>query len=249
MDIYLLAGTFLIIAALYSSVGFGGGSSYIALLLIAGLQVQEVRMLALSCNIIVVALSVYRFQIAGHIPWKRVWPILAMSIPLAFLGGTIELSSETFKLVAALMLIVAAVIMLKDSKKIQYHKSLSSPALASLSGGIGFVSGVVGIGGGIFLSPVLHLIRWQSVRTISVTASVFILANSIAGIAGQVLSGSTLPTTNLLLLGGAVAVGALVGSHFNVAILSARHIKLLTAILVGFVGVRILLLYLTGSSI
>ena len=240
-----MAALFFIVALLYSSVGFGGGSSYIALLLLASVPVAEVRFIALSCNIIVVSVGVYHFHRQDAIAWTKVMPIVSTSVPLAFIGGMVQLSTQHFKLAAAILLVIAASLMLKNMSRVHYQRSLSAPALAITGGALGFGSGIIGIGGGIFLAPLLHLFRWHSVRGIAATASVFILFNSIAGLLGQMWGGVTIPIHETIVLGGAVAMGGIAGSYVHSSLLSTKMIKILTAVLVGYVGVRILLLYLT----
>jgi len=194
MSIYLIALLFFIIAALYASVGFGGGSSYIALLLILGMAIEEVRLIALICNIIVVLGSCINYYRADMIPWKKVLPIVIVSVPCAFLGGTIQLDSGLYRLLAGVTLVIAAV-----------------------------------------------LIKWETAKLISVTASVFILFNSIAGIAGQLTNQIDIDTQNILILGLAVLTGGQLGNYLNIKILSPTSVRLLTAILVGVAGVRFIL--------
>lgn len=243
MSIYLIALLFFIIAALYASVGFGGGSSYIALLLILGMAIEEVRLIALICNIIVVLGSCINYYRADMIPWKKVLPIVIVSVPCAFLGGTIQLDSGLYRLLAGVTLVIAAVLMLRPTanKLMNDSNPLSTGVRSSIGGGIGFVSGLIGIGGGIFLSPLLNIIKWETAKLISVTASVFILFNSIAGIAGQLTNQIDIDTQNILILGLAVLTGGQLGNYLNIKILSPTSVRLLTAILVGVAGVRFIL--------
>ncbi|MGK0316207.1 MAG: putative membrane protein YfcA, partial [Saprospiraceae bacterium] len=176
MSLSLLALCFFIIAILYSTAGFGGGSSYIAILLLANLPFEDVRWIALICNVVVVSTSCWYFYKADILKPKKLLPLIILSIPLAFFGGTFRPETNTFKIVAAIALIGASVLMIIDHKKIE-KKILSSPILSGIGGAIGLLSGFIGIGGGIFLSPVLHIIRWESAKVISAAASFFILVN------------------------------------------------------------------------
>lgn len=227
---------------LYASVGFGGGSSYIAILLLAGLAIEEVRLIALICNIIVVLGACINYYRADLIPWKKILPIVVLSVPFAFVGGMIQLDSSIYKLLAGITLVIAALVMLKPVKANHIPlKNLSVLERSTIGSSIGFVSGLIGIGGGIFLSPLLNILRWQTAKVISVTASVFILFNSVAGIAGQLTNDININTPTIVTLGLAVAIGGQIGNYLNIKLLSPRMIKLLTAILVGIVGIRFIL--------
>tara|TARA_B110000046_G_scaffold69419_1_gene77469 strand:- start:1006 stop:1707 length:702 start_codon:yes stop_codon:yes gene_type:complete len=229
-------------AMLYASVGFGGGSSYIAILLLAGLAIEEVRLIALICNIIVVLGACINYCRADLIPWKKILPIVLLSIPFAFLGGMIQLDGPIYKLLAGITLVIAALLMIKPVKENQIPlKNISMLERSTIGSGIGFISGLIGIGGGIFLSPFLNILRWQTSKVISVTASVFILFNSVAGIAGQLTNPISINIQQILTLGLAVAIGGQIGNYLNIKLLSPRVIKLLTAILVCVVGVRFIL--------
>lgn len=231
------------IATLYASVGFGGGSSYIALLLLLGLAIDEVRLIALICNIIVVLGACINYHRASMIPWKKILPIVLMSIPFAFIGGSIRLEGAIYKLLAGITLVLAAFIMLrpKPQNNESHFKSISAFTRSTIGSSIGFISGVIGIGGGIFLSPLLNILKWQSAKVISVTASVFILFNSIAGIAGQLTHAVNIKFYDILILGFAVFLGGQIGNYFNIKILQPKVVKILTAILVGIAGFRFIL--------
>lgn len=239
MSLTLLAFCFFLIAILYSTAGFGGGSSYIALLLITNLPILDLRVVALTCNIIVVSTSCWYFYKAEILKPRKLLPLIILSIPFAFLGGTFRPETNTFKIVAAITLVVAAVLMLIDYKNIE-KKVLSSRALSGLGGGIGLLSGFIGIGGGIFLSPVLHIVKWESAKVISAAASFFILANSIAGLIGQSLNRPHIDWKMCIILGLSVFVGGQIGNRLNIHILSPAKIKLISAVLIAFVGFRIL---------
>lgn len=234
---------FFIIALLYSSVGFGGGSSYIAILLMYNYPDDHVRFIALVCNIIVVLGACINYYRQGIFVWSKVLPLVLVSVPLAYLGGTISLSSGVFKLTAGLALILAAALMLYDTGKTPSSKKISTAILSAIGGCIGLLSGLIGIGGGIFLAPLLHLIKWENARLISATASFFILVNSLGGLLGQFSLNLNIDWTQVLILGLAVLIGGQIGNRLNIKKLSAPIIKRMTAILVGFVGIRLLSIY------
>lgn len=244
MSIYLISLIFFVIAGLYASVGFGGGSSYITILLLVGMVVEDVRLIALICNIVVVLGSCINYYRADIIAWKKILPIVVLSVPFAFLGGTIQLGGTTYELLAGITLVIAAVLMLKpiQTKDEKTNRTLSPIARSSIGSGIGFVSGLIGIGGGIFLSPLLSIMKWQTAKVISVTASVFILFNSVAGIAGQLTNGISVDIRKILILGLSVLVGGQIGNYLNIKILTPHGIRILTAILVGVAGMRFILI-------
>jgi len=241
MSLTIIAILFFIIAVLYASVGFGGGSSYIAILLLAGIAISDVRLTALICNIIVVSGSSINYMRAGMIPWKKILPIIIFSVPFAFIGGMVELQSSIYKILASLLLIIASVLMFIQIDNLKAKKEISVGALSGIGGGIGLVSGAIGIGGGIFLSPILHLMKWQTAKVISATASFFILANSLAGIAGQLTNNIIIDWNSLKWLGVAVLVGGQVGNYLNLKVLDQGRVRLFTAVLIGLIGIRILL--------
>ena len=240
MSLTFLFIIFFLIAALYASVGFGGGSSYIAILLILGIAMPEVRFTALICNIIVVGSSTINFYRHKMIPWRKVIPIIVLSVPAAFIGGTMQLQSDIYKTIASVSLIIAAILMLINTENSKKSNHLPPLALTGLGGGIGFLSGIIGIGGGIFLAPILHLIRWETAKTISITASLFILFNSSAGLLGQASQFPEINTIRITTLGFAVLIGGVLGNRLNIHILKASHLRIITAILISIVGIRIL---------
>src|SRR5450432_3307035 len=176
---------FFTIAFIYASVGFGGGSSYLAILALYSLPFKEIRLIALICNIIVVTGGTIIFIRHKQVNWKKILPLALVSVPMAFWGATIKLSQDTFFVILGFSLIVAAVLLWirtrrSDAENIIMTGKFSSIKDGMVGGAIGFLSGMVGIGGGIFLSPLLNLIKWDTAKKIAATASVFILVNSIA---------------------------------------------------------------------
>ncbi len=239
----ILSILFFVTAILYSSVGFGGGSAYLALLLISGVPYFIFPILALSCNIIVVSGNCFNYIRAGNLNLRLLIPYLIGSMPLAFIGGSLPIEKKLFEILLFLVLTIAGILLLLnyrsyDDKEESYRKI---PIIISiLIGGIlGFISGIVGIGGGVFLSPILFLIKAGRPKHIVTTASLFILINSLSGIVGQLTKNvviSEIPNYWFLLL--AVLVGGQVGNFLNLKIFPTRILALVTSCLVLFVAIR-----------
>ncbi|MCC9168573.1 sulfite exporter TauE/SafE family protein [Pontibacter harenae] len=242
---------FFVISFVYASVGFGGGSSYLAILALYAIPFKELRLIALLCNVIVVTGGTLLFTRNRLVNWKKVVPLVLASVPMAFLGAMLRIGQQTFFILLGCSLIAAAVFMWadkasapKETKAIQNQNNNTRNGL--LGGSIGFLSGMVGIGGGIFLSPVLNLTNWGTPRHIAATASVFILVNSIAGIAGQLTQVSaSIDFTRILLLGIAVLAGGQLGSRMAVLKLNPIMIRRVTAILIFVAGLEVLYKHLS----
>ena len=249
---YELIFFFFAIAFLYSSVGFGGGSSYLAILSLYSFEYRLLRTIALVCNLIVVSGGTYLFAKQGHINWKKTLPLVLVSVPLAFIGARIPFKENVFFILLGSTLIIAGIIMLLEDylrKKSIQDASEGKKAMpivnGAIGGGIGLLAGSVGIGGGIFLSPLLHIMHWDKAKTIAGTASFFILINSASGLAGQLSQGNlTFDFKMILYLGLSVLVGGQLGSRLSVFKLSQKKVIILTALLVLFAGGRLLLKYL-----
>lgn len=238
-----LAALFFLIAAIYASVGFGGGSTYTALLGLWGVSFTLIPMISLLCNVVVVSGGTLRFARAQLIDWKAATPLLLLSAPLAFAGGLVPLKQEWFLLILGSALLLSCLALLVQPENWQPRK-LPKPWLYGLSAIVGLLAGLSGIGGGIFMAPVLHLIRWAEPRRIAAFASVYILINSIAGIAGQIVKtgSATLAYTAAsywpLLL--AVLMGGQIGGVIGLRFFPPRILRTITAVLVGYVAVRLL---------
>ena len=235
---------FFVTAILYSSVGFGGGSTYLALLLIWGVPYTIFPIIALSCNIIVVSGNCFNYIRAGNLNLKLLIPYLIGSIPLSFIGGSLNIEKQIFEILLFFVLLIAGCLLLinfnsyddKDEsyKNIPYFISITIGAI------LGFVSGIVGIGGGIFLSPILYLLKVARPKHIVTVASLFILINSIFGIVGQLTKEiyfeEIYPYFYLLI---AVLIGGQIGNYLNLKIFPTRILALITSILVIFVAIRV----------
>jgi|TARA_B100001540_G_scaffold287211_1_gene281550 uncharacterized membrane protein YfcA len=239
----ILSILFFITAILYSSVGFGGGSTYLALLLIWDIPYFIFPVIALFCNIIVVTGNSINYILAGNHNIKVLIPFLIGSIPLAFIGGTLIIDKEIFEILLFIVLSIAGLLLLLNNKSYGEKKIIIKKInffISIIIGSIlGFVSGVVGIGGGIFLSPILFLFKADSPKNIVTNASLFILINSISGIFGQLSKENIIneisPYWPLFF---AVLVGGLFGNFLNLKIFSNRILALITSLLVIFVAVR-----------
>lgn len=246
----LLVAAFLITALLYASVGFGGGSTYNALLVLGGADYRLMPSIALVCNVIVVCGGVWRFARTGDLSIRRLLPFLAASVPAAWIGGRIPVSETFFigLLGGALLLSGLHLAFQKTSGDPEIPDGRSSPARllfsASAGGAIGLLSGLVGIGGGIFLAPVLYFMRWGTPRQIAAASSLFILVNSLSGLTGQlaklqdmVLLSQTVPYWPLPI---AVFIGGQIGSWLAGYKLDPGLIRRLTALLILYVAVRLI---------
>lgn len=233
---------FAVVAFVYASVGFGGGSSYLAIMVLYSLPFKEMRLTALVCNIVVVLGGTLLYMKHRQVNWKKIVPLVAAGVITAFLGARLRLSQETFFLLLGFSLIIASILLWINTRTAEGLKQGTASVFrdAALGGAIGFLSGMVGIGGGIFLSPILNLMRWDTPKKIAATASIFILVNSMGGIAGQ-LSQFT-PDFNysrIILLVIAVLIGGQAGSRLGVIKFDQLVVKRLTAALVFVAGVEV----------
>ena len=242
----ILSVFFFITAILYSSVGFGGGSTYLALLLIWNIPFYIFPVIALLCNIIVVSQSSLIYIRAGNHNFKLLLPFFLGSIPFAFIGGTIILKKEIFEILLLVVLIIAGFLLLFNNKSYSEKKIvikklnlLTSWTIGSI---LGLVSGIVGIGGGIFLSPILFLLKADKPKNIATAASLFILINSISGIFGQLTKDKVL--TEIIIfwpLFVSVLIGGYIGNYLNLNIFPSRVLALITSFLVIFIAIRMII--------
>jgi len=239
----ILSILFFITAILYSSVGFGGGSTYLALFLIWEIPYYIFPIMALFCNMIVVSGNCFNYIKAGNLNLKLLIPYLIGSIPLAFIGGSLSVDKNFFEILLFFVLTTAGILLLNNFKSYDNNvdKYRKVPLIFSIIIGciLGFISGVVGIGGGIFLSPLLFLLKAAKPKHIVTTASVFILINSLLGILGQltkdIILNEILDYWFLIIV---VLIGGQIGNFLNLKILPARILALITGSLVLFVSIR-----------
>jgi uncharacterized protein len=240
---FILSFLFFLTAILYSSVGFGGGSTYLALLLIWGIPYHIFPVIALCCNIIVVSGNCFNYLRTGNLNIKLLRSYLISSIPLAYIGGSLSINKQFFEILLFIILSLAGFLLILKVKSFdnsnEVYKKIPRIISILVGGLIGFISGVIGIGGGIFLSPILLLLRAGKVKDIATTASLFILINSIAGLGGQFTKNFIFyqiydywPLFIIVLLGGQI------GNFLNIKIFPIRLLTLVTAALVLFVAIR-----------
>ena len=239
----ILSIFFFITAIFYSSVGFGGGSTYLALMLIWDIPYYIFPIIALICNIIVVSGNSINYVRSGNLNLKLLTPYLMGSIPFAFFGASISITKELFEILLFVILIIAGIFLLIESKSFNDDqiKIKSIPKIISLLIGsiIGFTSGIIGIGGGIFLSPILFLMKAGYPKQIATTASLFILINSIFGVAGQLTKDIVFDEfLNFWPLFIAVLIGGQIGNFLNIKFLSGKTLAIITSLLVIFVAIR-----------
>ena len=242
----ILSIFFFITAIFYSSVGFGGGTTYLALMLIWDIPYYIFPIIALICNIIVVSGNSINYVRTGNLNLKLLTPYLMGSIPFAFFGASISITKELFEILLFVILIIAGIFLLIESKSFNNDqiKINSIPKIISLLIGsiIGFTSGIIGIGGGIFLSPILFLMKAGYPKQIAATASLFILINSIFGVAGQLTKDIVFDEfLNFWPLFIAVLIGGQIGNFLNIKFLSGKTLAIITSLLVICVAIRMVL--------
>lgn len=250
---WALAALFFVTALLYGAAGFGGGSTYNALLVLAGTDYRAVPVIALACNILVVSVGSWRFARSGHVDWGRIWPLFTLSVPFAWLGGRLVVAETLFVGLLAVSLAMAGLLMLwQPVWEREAPAAIRSRWLeAAIGGALGFVAGMVGIGGGIFLAPLLYMLRWGPPRAIAGTCAVFILANSAAGLAGQLMKGDGDAAGAALAahwaLFPAVAMGGLIGATLGSDRLDPKYVRILTALLILYVAARLAIRFYGAS--
>jgi uncharacterized membrane protein YfcA len=247
MPLLILAALFFLVAIAYSSVGFGGGSTYNALLILSGTDYRLVPAIALSCNILVVTGGVYHYWRAGFLSTNKLLPFIVLSVPMAWLGGSLPVSEQIFIGLLGFSLLVAAAQMLfkaSAANTLPHQSRIRYWLVAAPVGGfIGLLAGITGIGGGIFLAPVIYFLHLVPARTVAGITSGFILVNSVAGLAGQMMkTGEYSPAEGLIQawpLFVAVVIGGQIGSHLGAYHLSEQWIRRLTAVLMLYVSLRL----------
>ena len=241
-----LPPAFFATALVYASAGFGGGSTYNALLSLAGFDYRLLPMVSLVCNVVVVTGGTIRFARAGELPWRRALLLSLIAAPLAFLGGLTPIREQTFLFLLGLSLVGAGLaLLLPRADSADGLPSALARFMPLLAAPLGYLAGLVGIGGGIFLAPLLHLTRWARARQVAATASLFILINSLSGLFGQLAKngpdafGTAMAGALPLLI--AVVLGGQLGSLLALRFLPERLIRWVTAALTIWAGSRLLL--------
>ena len=246
MTAFILPVLFFATAALYATVGFGGGSTYTALLVMMDDAIWRIPIIALICNITVVAAGSYLAVTRRAFVWQHAAPFFIASVPLAFIGGLIALRDETYITLLAISLLLAGLrLLLIGDKDIIASPTQSTGKAIAIGGALGLLSGMVGIGGGIFLAPILYYLRWADSKTIAALCSFFILVNSLAGLTGQLVKNGAGVIPEIaeiaLPLMAATLLGGLLGARLLLEYLSPNKIQQITALLIIFVATRLLL--------
>ena len=238
-DVALLSALIFLAALLYSSVGHAGASGYIAVMTLCGLSATFIRPTALVLNILVACIGAFQFWRAGYFSWRLFWPFALLSIPAAFLGGYLPVPAHLLKiLIGAVLLLSAARLFFRQGDP----SDIASPPVPVAIGtgtGIGFLSGLTGTGGGIFLTPLLLFCRWATIRGAAAVSALFILVNSIAGLVGYVSSGRPVPSFAWILAVGAVIAGTL-GSYLGSRRFPVRTISIILAVVLVLAGCKLI---------
>ncbi len=243
-DAFLLAALFFVAALLYASVGHAGASAYLAAMALVGLAPEVARPTALTLNILVASFVTVRYWRSGLVSFRSLLPLVAASIPMAFIGGAIQVPTTVYKPLLGVVLLVAAAGFARTSRTVTTDEHAPPPRLpvlpAALAGAaIGLLSGLTGTGGGIFLSPLLIAAGWATTRQASGIAAGFILANSISGLLGNVSTVGSVPA-DIPLWAGAVLLGAVIGSELGARRWRPPRLRLALAAVLVVAGLKLI---------
>lgn len=238
-----------LVACLYAAVGHAGATGYIAVMSLAGIEPQTIRPVALLLNVLVGGIATLQFARAGYFSHKLFLPLAAASLPAATIGGWLQMPTTVFEAVVGAVLLFSAVRMFAEWKAAwvatEDNQRPSAGLLLALGSGLGFLSGLTGVGGGVFLTPVLLAIKAAPIKEVAAVSAAFILVNSVAGLAGWLAAGNTLPAVGLSLV-AAVVCGGIVGSQLGAFSMQARTLRLLVAAVLLVAGVKLLMKGLMG---
>ena len=235
----LLTLAIFLVAFLYSSVGHAGASGYIAVMSLAGLAPATIKPVALTLNIVVATIGTYQFWRAGHFSWRLFWPFAILSMPLAFVGGYVNLPTHIFKVLVGIVLLFSAVYFFVRAPQSDTAREPSPAIAVPVGAGLGLLSGLTGTGGGIFLTPLMLFMRWAAVKRTAAVSALFILVNSISGLAGNFSSTRNFPTFALVLV-IAVILGGVAGSYLGSRRFEPAVIKRLLAIVLLIAGCKLI---------
>jgi uncharacterized membrane protein YfcA len=237
----LLAAGMLVAAFGYASVGHGGASAYLAAMALAGIAPQEMRPIALLLNILVSALGTYKFYRAGFFRWRLFWPFAVVSIPLAYVGGAITLPGQAYKILVGVVLLYAAWQLWRSGRAGEEMREVREPPLPwamAIGAAMGLLAGLTGVGGGIFLSPLLLMLGWAATKQTSAVAAPFILVNSIAGLAAVFVTKSAALPTYVWILAAAVLVGGWLGAEYGSRRFANPVVRRVLAVVLALAGAK-----------
>ncbi|MFZ3382312.1 MAG: sulfite exporter TauE/SafE family protein [Candidatus Methanoperedens sp.] len=241
-DIIILSGLIFASGLLYSSVGHAGASGYLAVMALFGLAPDTMKPTALVLNILVATIAAVQFHRAGYFSWNTFWPFAVSSIPFAFIGGSMSIPGNIYKQIVGLVLLFAAYHFFSKKQSAIANTSKPIPVLAAIlaGAGIGLLSGMVGVGGGIFLTPLILFMGWAGTKQTAGVSAMFILVNSIAGIAGHLTSVKFLPDV-IYILGFAAVLGGTIGSYMGSRRFANATIYQLLAVVLVIAGVKFMM--------
>lgn len=239
-ELGLVSAAILVVAFLYSSVGHAGASGYIAVMTLFGFSPGVIKPTALVLNILVATIGSIQYGRAGYFSWRLFWPFAALSVPLAFVGGYVNLPIRWFKILVGIVLLFSAIrFLMKATSDSEVHPPSKGLSVA-VGGGLGLLAGLTGTGGGIFLTPLLIFLKWARTKTASATSAVFILANSTAGLAGNLSATKSFPPFAVAFAVMAV-VGGTLGSYFGSRRFDVVVIKRLLAVVLTVAGIKLIM--------
>jgi uncharacterized membrane protein YfcA len=241
-DIIFLCALIFAAGLLYSSVGHAGASGYLAVMALFGLAPEVMKPTALILNILVATIAALQFRRAGFFSWNTFWPFAISSIPFAFMGGAISLPGQLYKQIVGLVLLFAAYHFLSNKQMAIEKASRPIPVLSAIlaGAGIGLLSGLVGVGGGIFLTPLILFMGWAGTKQTAGVSAMFILVNSIAGIAGHLASVKFLPD-DIFILGFAAVLGGTIGSYMGSRRFANATLYQLLAVVLAIAAVKFMI--------
>lgn len=240
----VLAGAMLLASFVYASVGHGGASAYIAAMALAGLAPAEMRPIALTLNVLVSSLATWKFWRAGHFRWRLFWPFAAVSIPFAYLGGAITLPGQIYKVVVGVVLVYAGWQLWRSFRAGDEMRAVREPAIPlamAIGAAMGLLAGLTGVGGGIFLSPLVLMLGWAGTKQTSAVAAPFILVNSLAGLAAGFVAGTAALPQATWVLAAVVAVGGWLGAEYGSRRFANPIVRRVLAVVLLVAGAKMML--------